>query len=182
MADEREREERECAEGEDRSDGVGRIFVVRVNGGLGGDDGRDSADGRTDGEQRSELGLELEGAAKEVHEGERERERDGDKEKRNAAEVEDVAEQKARAEQHDAGLQPEFVGGDSGLKDARNADSVRDEQADDDGPQHVFDVGERDVVGLGVGGDGLLDELAGVANGRKQKQARDERENAAAET
>ena len=44
---------------------------------------------------------------------------DGDEEKRDAAEMKDVAEQEARAEQHDAGLQPELVGGDAGLEDAR---------------------------------------------------------------
>src|ERR1700689_3006393 len=96
--------------------------------------------------------------------------------------MEDVAEQEARAEKHDAGLQPEFVRGDAGLKDARDADRVCDEKAEDDSPEDILDVGEGKVVRLGVGGDGLLNEFSGVAHGDEQEQSRDERENAAAET
>ena len=181
VADQRKGEERDGAEREDGGDGVGGVFVVGVDGRLGGDDGRDSADGRADGQQRGELGLEVEGAAEQVHEGEREREREGDKQQRDAAEMEHVAEQEAGAEQDDAGLEPELIGGHAGLKDARDAGGVGDEQADDDGPEHVFDIGKDDVVGLGVEGDGLLNELAGVAHDGEQQQAGDERKCAACE-
>jgi hypothetical protein len=59
-----------------------------------------------------------------------------------------VSEQEARAEQNDAGFEPELVGGDAGREDARNADGVGDDEADDDGPQNEFNVGEGSVMGF----------------------------------
>ena len=106
---------------------------------------------------------------------------EGDEQERNAAEMKNIAEKEARAEQDDPGFEPELVSGYAGLKDARDTGSVSDDEADDDGPENVFDVGEGDVVGLGVGGDGLLDELSGVADGGQQKQAGDEFNDAACE-
>ena len=79
--------------------------------------------------------------------------------------MEDVAQQEAGTEQNDAGFEPELIGGDAGLEDAGNTDGVGDEQADDDGPQDIFDVGEGYMVRLGVAGDGLFNEFSGIANG-----------------
>ena len=49
-----------------------------------------------------------------------------------------------------------------------------DDQAEDDRPQHVFDVGQRQVVRLAVRGDRLLGHLAGEADDGEQQRARNE--------
>ena len=87
----------------------------------------------------------------------------------HAAQLDDVAEHEADAEQHDAGLEPELVGVHAGAKDRRDADRVGDHQAEDDRPEHVFDVGQRQVVGPAVGGNRLLGQLAGVADDREEQ-------------
>ena len=110
------------------------------------------------------LGLRLKRAAEPGHEGEGECEGDEDEKERDAAEAENVAEDEAGAEQDDAGLKPELVRSDTGAEDARQTDGVGDEDAEEDGPKDVFDVGEGDVVGFGVGVDGVFDDLAGVAD------------------
>src|ERR1700722_2652478 len=92
--------------------------------------------------------------------------------------MEDVAEQEARAEQNDARFEPELVGGDAGREDARNADGVGNDEADDDGPEHEFNVGERSVMGLSVGVDRQLDEFACVSHGGEKQQAGDESDGA----
>ena len=94
-----------------------------------------------------------------------------DADEADAAELDDVAEQEAHAEQHDAGLQPELVGVDAGAEDLRHADRVRHDQAEDDRPQHVFDVGQRQLMRLAVRGDRLFGELAGVADDAEQQEA-----------
>ena len=117
---------------------------------FGGDDGGDSADGRAHGEQRGEFGREAEGAAEPGHKNQRERDFDDHQHQADAAEFGDVTEQKARAEQDDSGFQPEFVGGDAGLENSRDADGVGDDQADDDGPQYIFDIRQRQVMRFAV--------------------------------
>ena len=134
-------------------------------------DGGDAADGGTDGEQGDELGRELEAAAEVGHEGERQRQFNGNQDERDAAELGDVAEDKARAQQNDAGFEPELVGGDACAEDARQADGVGDEHADEDCPEDVFDVGQHEMVSFAVARDGLLDELAGVADDGQQRDA-----------
>ena len=69
-----------------------------------------------------------------------------DRHQADAAELEHVAEQEAHAEQDDAELEEEFVGGDAGLEDLRHADGVGDDQSDDDRPQHIFDVRQRKMI------------------------------------
>ncbi len=64
------------------------------------------------------------------------------------------------------------------MKDARHADGIGNQEADDNGPQHIFDVGKWNVVGLGVAVDGCLDDLAPIADGDEQKQAGNKRKNA----
>ena len=51
----------------------------------------------------------------------------------------------------DADLEPELVGGYAGAEDARDADGVGDDDAEEDRPEDVLDVGEGDVVGFGPG-------------------------------
>ena len=82
-----------------------------------------------------------------------------------------VGDNKARAEQHDPELQPEFVGGDARLEDLRNRQRVRDYEADQNRPENVFDVGEYPVVGLGVGVDRALKNFRGIADAGEQKNA-----------
>src|SRR5712692_5893116 len=81
---------------------------------------------------------------------------DGDQEQTDSSELQDVAEKEARAEQHDARLEPELVRGDSRPEDLWHADGVGNHQTQNDGPENVFDVGKRPVVSLGVGPDILL--------------------------
>ncbi len=108
---------------------VGGVFFVGVDGSLHGDDGGDSADAGTYGQQRGELRSEVEGAAQPGHEGEGEGEGDKDEDERDAAELEDVAEDEAGAEEDDAGFEPELVGGYARAKDLWQADGVGDEDA-----------------------------------------------------
>ena len=114
-----------------------------------------------------------------MHEAERERDGDGDEQERDAAEMKHIAEQKARAEQDDSSLQPEFIGGYASLKDARNADGVGDDEAKDDGPENILDVRKGDVMSLGIGTDGFLDELSRVADGGQEQKTGDKRGEAA---
>ena len=94
--------------------------------------------------------------------------------------MQDVAEDEARAQQDDAGLQPELVGGYAGLKDLRQADGIRDEHANQDCPKHVFDVGQDQVVRLAIACDRLLDELARIADHEQQTDSRQKPKNAVA--
>ena len=87
-----------------------------------------------------------------MHEGKRTCEFNDHQQQADATQVQNIAEQEARAQEHDARLQPEFIGGDSGLEYARNAKDVGDDKADDDGPKNIFDIGKRDVVRFGVSG------------------------------
>ena len=173
MAEEGKGEEGEGAESENGGDGERGVFVIGVNGAFGGDNGADTADGGADGEERGELGAKMEEAAEKGHEGEGAEDFDGDEEKADAAELEDVAEEEARAQEDDACFEPEFVSGHAGLEDFGDADGVGDEQAEENGPEDVFDVGEDPVVGFGVGADVLFEEFAGVANGGEKKDAGD---------
>ena len=88
----------------------------------------------------------------------------------------DVAEKEAGAEKDDAGFEPEFVGGDAGLEDFGEAEDVGDDEADEDGPEDVFDVGEGEVVGLGVGVDVFFEEFAGEADGGEEGDAGEQAE------
>ena len=117
------------------------------------------------------LGDSLKTVAEPGHQHDRNREFERHRDQADAAELEHVAEQEAHAEQHDAELEEEFVSGDAGLEDLRHADGVGDDQTDDDRPQHVFDIRQREVVGLAVDRDRVLDHLAGVANGQQQSDA-----------
>ena len=98
-----------------------------------------------------------------MHEGKRKCDGDDDQQDGDAAKMKQITEQETRAEQNDSRLQPEFVGGDTGLEDAWDSYGVGDHQPDHDRPQNVFDIGKSDVVRLCVAGDGLLDELPGIA-------------------
>src|SRR6202030_2386054 len=109
----RKRKKGQRAESENCRDGEGRIFVVRFNRAFGGDDGAHAADRRAHGKKRREFGLELEQAAEKRHERERTDNFNSHENETDSAELENVSEKKARAEQDDPGLQPEFVGGDT---------------------------------------------------------------------
>ena len=54
-----------------------------------------------------------------VMNGERESDFDGDENEADAAEFQNVAEQKARPEQDDSGFEPEFVSGEAGFERRR---------------------------------------------------------------
>ena len=70
VADERKNKKADRAEGKNRGDGVGGIFIVRINRAFGGDDGGDAADRRADGEQRGEFWRQTEGTAEIGHKNE----------------------------------------------------------------------------------------------------------------
>ena len=75
-------------------------------------------------------------------------------------------------ERDDADLQPELVGLHAGLEDPVHADGVGDQQADQDGPQHVFDVGDGPVVVLGQRVPPDLGVLAEQPDRDQQQHAR----------
>ena len=56
--------------------------------------------------------------------------------------MEDVLQQEAGADEDDAEFEPELIGGDAGAEDRSDAEGVRDDEAEDDGPQDVLDVRE----------------------------------------
>ena len=92
----------------------------------------------------------------------------------DAAEVKQIAEEKTRSEEDDSCLQPEFVSGHASAEDRGYSNGVGDGEADDDGPQHIFNIGDDPVMCLGGTGDVLLEEFSGIADGEEQQEARDE--------
>ena len=88
----------------------------------------------------------------------------------DAAQFPDIAQEEARAQEDDACLQPELVGGDAGLEDLREAEDIGNDQANEDGPEDVLDVGDSQMVALGIGIDVFFEELAGETDGKEQGQ------------
>src|SRR5713226_4176390 len=115
-----------------------------------------STPSRAHGKKRREFGLELEQAAEKSHKREGTDNFDGYQHQADSTEFENVAQKKARPQQHDSGFEPEFVSGDTCAENFRDADSVGDHQAQNDGPKNVFDVRKRPVMRFGVGADVLL--------------------------
>src|SRR5260370_13737483 len=111
VADEGEGKERDGAEGEDCGDSGGGVLFVGVDCALGSDDGGDSTDAGAHGEQGGEFGVEVEGSAEPGHESDGEGKCDEDEDERDAAELEDVAEDETGSEENEAALQPELLGG-----------------------------------------------------------------------
>ena len=171
VADQRESEKSDGAESENGGDSEGGVFFVGIDGALRGDDSADAADGGTHGEERCEFGLEAEEAAKKGHESERARDFNGDEEKADAAEFGDIAEKKARAKKNDARFEPEFVGGNTGSENFGQAEDVGDDQADENGPQDVLDVGKWKVVSFGIGVDISFEKFAREADGGEKGYA-----------
>ena len=60
----------------------------------------------------------------------------------DAAQLQNVPKEKAGAQQHDAGFEPELVGRHSRAENRRDADRVRDHKPDQDRPENVLDVGK----------------------------------------
>ncbi len=176
VADEREGEESDGAKGENSGDGEGGVFVVGVDGAFGGDDGTDTANRGANGEKRGEFGAKSEEATKKGHEHDGPDDFNADEEEADSAEFPDVAKKEARTEKDNASFEPEFVGGDTGLEDGGEAENVGDDQAEEDGPQDVFDVGENQVVGFDIGVDVFFEEFARVADDRQKSDAGDEAE------
>jgi hypothetical protein len=163
VADEREREKSDGTESEDGGDSEGGVFVVGIDGAFSGDDGADTADRGADSEKRGEFGAKTEEAAEEGHERDSAEDFNADEEQADSAKLPDITEKKARAEKNDASLEPEFVGGDTGLEDGGETEDIGDDQAKEDGPEDIFNVGEDPMVRLGVGVDIFFEEFAGVA-------------------
>src|SRR5206468_6757405 len=135
MPNQRKREERQRAKRENRSDRKGRIFVVGFNGAFRGDDRTDAAHRRADRKQRRKFGLELEQPAEKGHERKRAGDFDGHKNETHSAQLQNVAQQKTRAEQQDPRLQPKFIGSDARSENLRNSDRVGNQEAENDSPQ-----------------------------------------------
>jgi hypothetical protein len=142
---------------------------------LRGHDRRDAADGAADGEQAGELGRETEDAAEERHDGEGEDQLDGYEAEREAADAEDVGEDELGGYEDDAELEPELVGGDAGMEEAREREGVGEDEAEDDGPEDVLDLREGVVMSVEVEAE-RFEGFAGEADGEEQQRSRDERE------
>ena len=164
-------EEAERAQREDGRDGEGGVLVVRLDRALRRDDRRDAADRGSHRQQAGQLRLQLEGAPEHRHEPDGDRQLDGDQGQRDAAQLEDVPEQEARAEQHDARLEPNLVGRDAGAEHLGDTHRVRDDEPEEDGPKDVLDVGQREVVGGAVPPQDLLADLAGVPDDEQQRDS-----------
>src|SRR5271156_2946427 len=125
---------------EDRRDGIADVGIASPDGAFGGDDGRYTADGRPDSQQRSELA----GQAEKVRCGQDDptgqRHIDQDLHQRDTAQLDHIAENETYAKSDNPDLQPEFIGLDAGAEDPVQANGVGDEQAEDDRPQHVLDI------------------------------------------
>ena len=168
MADGWEREQAERSQRENSRNCIGRILVVGVDRSFGGDDGRDAANRRPDGEQARELGRQTEHSSEISHQHQRQRELDGNAGQADPAHLHYIAQNKPHAEQYNAGLQPEFVSVHAGTKDFGHAGRVGHDQPEDDRPEHVLDVRQKKVMRLAVTGDRLLRQFARVPKNCKQ--------------
>ena len=124
------------------------------------------------------MGARLKRLPQPGHKRQRERNLDEHQRKRNAAQLGNIAQHEARSQQHDAGLQPELVGGHTAAEDFRYAYSIGDQQTEQDGPQHILDVRQHQMVRLTVARDELLDELASQPDHREQRDARQQAQKA----
>ena len=176
MSDGREGEECQCAEGENGGDGGGGVFFFGFDGSLRGHDRGNAADGAAYGEQRGELGGQLEDLAQQRHYGEREDQLEEDEDQRHAADVQDVAENELGADEDDAELQPQLVGGDAGAEDLRQRHRVGDEEAEDDGPEDVLNAREGDVVRCLEPGSHGFQSLTGDTDPEEQQRSRHQRQ------
>ena len=82
---------------------------------------------------------------------------------------------KLRCYQNDAQLEPELVGGDAGTEDGREGEEVGEEEAEDDGPENVFDLRKVVVVGAKRVSE-RLEGFAGEADGEEKERAGQKRE------
>jgi hypothetical protein len=174
MADDREHDKADGSERENRRDRIRCILIVRLNRPLGGDDRGHAANRRADREEARQLRPQVERAAERRHDGDRCRELHDHAREAHASESRDVAQHEPDAQQHDPAFQPELIRLDAGLADRRHADRIRDDEPENDRPQHVLDVRQRQQMGLAVCGDRLLGELAGVADRAEDDHAGDE--------
>src|SRR6202790_5577152 len=116
----------------------------------------------------------MEHAAKKSHESNGPGNFDGYEQKTDSTEFQNVAEQVACTEQHDAGFQPEFVRGDTGTKDFRNADGVGNQKSEKNSPEDVLDIRKDPMMRLRISAHVLLKQFARVADGCEQKHARND--------
>src|SRR5512133_4330029 len=79
--------------------------------------------------------------------------------------------QESGAEQDKPGFEPEFVSSDARAEDLGDADSVRNDQSEQDGPENVFNVGSGDMVRANVSVDGGFHPFAAVSDESKQSDA-----------
>jgi hypothetical protein len=87
--------------------------------------------------------------------------------------VEDVLQEEARADQDDAEFQPEFVSGYAGAEDSRYTEDVADGESEDDGPEDILKMWERDAgVGCTELGKGVFEKLAQEADAEEKANAR----------
>src|SRR6185437_16763587 len=94
---------------------------------------------------------------------------------RKPTDVQDVLQQKARADEDDTKLEPELVCGDAGTEHARDADSIRDQQAKQDGPEDIFNARYVDAEpGVQIPG-AVLEKLAQDTDSEEQRHARQHR-------
>ena len=91
MANQRKEKKRDRAQQQNRGYRVRGVFLVGIDGPLGGDDRGDSANGRPDGQERYQFRLEFESPAKIGHKRERERQFNRDKNQRNATQAANIA-------------------------------------------------------------------------------------------
>ena len=117
------------------------------------------------------FGPSLNARPKEHHERSCNCELEHDQDETQSAELEDVGEQEAHAEQSDADLEEKLVRVDArpeDRKELRAGENVSHEQAEDNGPEHVLDVGDCHVMRLAVRAQPALRAFACVADGEEK--------------
>lgn len=89
---------------------------------------------------------------------------DRDEQEADAAEFQHIYQEESRPQENDANLEKELIGGNTGLEDAVHPNCVCDDESDENGPQHILDVWEGDVIRLTVYGKSFFNELPAVAD------------------
>jgi hypothetical protein len=148
VSDQGKTEQRDSSEREDGGDRVAGVLVVGTDRALARDDRRDATDGRADGQQRRELAAQPESLAHQQDHRGGDGHVDEDDAQAEAAELGQVTQHETSAQQHDADFEPEFVGSDTRSEQRGHADRVSNDQAENDRPQHIFQVRQRGVGGF----------------------------------
>src|SRR5208282_1623655 len=127
-------------EREDGGHREGSIFVVGVDRTFRGDNGGNTTDGGSHGQQRRKLRLEFEQSPQQGHQGQRKRDFNDHQAQADASQFQDIGQHKARTQQHDTNFQPKLVGGDACVENSGDGQGVGYHEAQENRPKNILDV------------------------------------------